>query len=184
MWIHFKFLICLVLTIICRLTTVGQCDLALFHYPGSLSLSHTHSYTHTMSPSCKYTFVILVRKIFEIIVLFIFNFTLSGCVGSSLLRGLSSVVAGGGYSRAEASHCGGFSCFSYCGAQAFSSCSMWLSTCSSWALEHWLSTCGTQASLLWSMWHLPRLGITPVSPALTGRFITTEAPGKPRITIL
>ena len=50
-----------------------------------------------MSPSSKYTFVILVRKIFEIIILFI----IFGCVGSSLLRGLSSVAASGGYSRVE-----------------------------------------------------------------------------------
>ena len=28
------------------------------------------------------------------------------------------------------------------------------------------------------MWDLPRLGIKPVSPALTGGFFTTEPPGK------
>ena len=29
------------------------------------------------------------------------------------------------------------------------------------------------------MWDLPRPGIEPVSPALAGRFFTTEPPGKP-----
>ena len=29
------------------------------------------------------------------------------------------------------------------------------------------------------MWNLPRQGIKPVSPALAGRFFTTEPPGKP-----
>ena len=29
------------------------------------------------------------------------------------------------------------------------------------------------------MWDLPRLGIKPLSPALVGRFLTTEPPGKP-----
>ena len=29
------------------------------------------------------------------------------------------------------------------------------------------------------VWDLPRAGIKPMSPAVTGRFFTTEAPGKP-----
>ena len=29
--------------------------------------------------------------------------------------------------------------------------------------------------------HLPNLGIEPVSPALAGRFFTTEPPGKPKM---
>ena len=29
------------------------------------------------------------------------------------------------------------------------------------------------------MWDLPASGIEPMSPALTGRFFTTELPGKP-----
>ena len=29
------------------------------------------------------------------------------------------------------------------------------------------------------MWNLPGSGIEPLSPALTGRFFTTEPPGKP-----
>ena len=49
------------------------------------------------------------------------------------------------------------------------------------ALEHGLNSCGAQARLLCSMLGLPGPGIKPVSPALTGRFFTTEPPGKPYI---
>jgi hypothetical protein len=34
------------------------------------------------------------------------------------------------------------------------------------------------------MWDLPRPGVELVSPALAGRFLTTEPPGKPTGTIL
>ena len=34
------------------------------------------------------------------------------------------------------------------------------------------------------MWDLPGPGIKPVSPVLTGRFFTTEPPGKPHRDIL
>ena len=34
------------------------------------------------------------------------------------------------------------------------------------------------------MWDLPGPGIEPVSPALVGRFFTTEPPGKPEIKLL
>ena len=42
-----------------------------------------------------------------------------------------------------------------------------------------LSNCGSQAQLLRGMWDLPRPGLEPMSPALTGRFSTTAPPGKP-----
>ena len=42
------------------------------------------------------------------------------------------------------------------------------------------SRCGAQAELLHGMWAFPGPGIEPVSPALAGRFFTTEPPGKPR----
>ena len=45
-------------------------------------------------------------------------------------------------------------------------------------LEHRLRSCGTRAQLLHSMWDLPGTGIKPVSPALAGRFFTTESPRK------
>ena len=47
-----------------------------------------------------------------------------------------------------------------------------------------LSNCGSQAQLLRGMWDLPRPGLEPVFPALTGRFSTTAPPGKPFISIL
>ena len=48
-----------------------------------------------------------------------------------------------------------------------------LSSCISWALEHRFNGCGAWASLLPSMWNLPRPGIEPVSPVLAARFFTT-----------
>ena len=42
-----------------------------------------------------------------------------------------------------------------------------------------LSNCGSRAQLFCGMWDLPRPGLEPVSPALAGRFSTTEPPGKP-----
>ena len=44
--------------------------------------------------------------------------------------------------------------------------------------EHRLSSCGPWAQLLLGMWNLPGSGIKPESPALAGRFFTTEPPGK------
>ena len=44
---------------------------------------------------------------------------------------------------------------------------------------HRLSSCGSRAQLLRGMRDLPRPGLEPVSPALSGRFSTTAAPGKP-----
>ena len=44
-----------------------------------------------------------------------------------------------------------------------------------------LSRCGSRAQLLRGMWDLPRPGLEPVSPALTGRFSTTAPPGKPSL---
>ena len=47
-----------------------------------------------------------------------------------------------------------------------------------------LRSCGTQAQLLRSMWDLPGSGIEPLSLELTGRFFTTELPGKPSSVLL
>ena len=47
-----------------------------------------------------------------------------------------------------------------------------------------LSNCGSRAQLLRGMWDLPRPGLEPVSPALTGRFSTTAPPGKPEYKFL
>ena len=79
-------------------------------------------------------------------------------------------------------------------ARAFSSCCKWgplfiavrrpLTIAASLVAEHRfqmrrLSNCGSQAHLLRGMWDLPGPGLEPVSPALAGRFSTTEPPGKP-----
>ena len=77
--------------------------------------------------------------------------------------------------RAQASHC---DCFSGCRVQA--SGHTGFNNCGSWAPEHRLSSCDVCAPLLHCMWNLPGSGIEPASPALAGRFFTTELPGKPR----
>ena len=114
---------------------------------------------------------------------------------------LSLVVASRGYSSLQ---CAGFSLRWLLMLQSigsrrtgFSSCGWWalehrlssrgswalehrLSSCGSWALEHRLSSCGTRAYLLRGMWDLPGPGLKPVSPALTGGFLSTAPPGKPQ----
>ena len=52
-----------------------------------------------------------------------------------------------------------------------------LSSCGYRALECRLSSCGTRAWLVQGMWGLPGSGIEALSPALTGRFFTTEEQG-------
>ena len=94
-------------------------------------------------------------------------------------RGLSLVVVSRGYSSLR---CTGFSC---CGARALGMrasavVARGLSSCGSRALERRLSSCGARAQLLCGMWDLPRPGLEPVSPALTGGFPTTVPPGKPQ----
>ena len=76
--------------------------------------------------------------------------------------GFSLVLRSGGYSLLQ---CLGisFSGFS-CRVQALG-----------WA---GLSSSGTWALLLWGMWDLPRPGIKLMSPALSGRFLSTVPPGK------
>ena len=53
-----------------------------------------------------------------------------------------------------------------------------LHSCASRALERRLSNCGSRALLLRGMWVPPGPGLEPVSPALSGGFLTTEPPGK------
>ena len=80
---------------------------------------------------------------------FFFNF-IFGCAGSSLLHGV------------------------------FSSCGAWASHCSGFSYHRaWLSSCGVGVKLLHSMWDLPSPGMELASPALTGRFFTTEILRKP-----
>ena len=76
-------------------------------------------------------------------------------------------------------------------ARAFSSCGKWgpLTIAASLVAEHRLQThklsnCGSRAQLLHGTWDLPRPGLEPVSPALSGRFSTTAPPGKPANLVL
>ena len=79
-------------------------------------------------------------------------------------RGLSLVVASGGYSSLQ---CTGFSLW-------------WLLLLRSTGSRHaGFSSCGAWAQLLRGMCDLPGPGLEPVSPALAGRFSTTVPPGKP-----
>ena len=116
--------------------------------------------------------------IFSPFVLKIFILLIFGCAGSSLLCGLFSSRGEQGplsSCRAQAFHCGGFSC---CGAWASVVAARGLSSCGSQTLEHRLSSCGALGfQLPCRVWDLPRSGIEPLSPALAGGLFTTEPPG-------
>ena len=95
-----------------------------------------------------------------------------GCAGSSLLHRFFSSCSEWGLLSSYCvwdSHCGGFSCSGAGtpGAEA------------SVAAAHRLSSCDTRARLLQGMWDLPGPRMEPKSPALAGRFLTTEQPGNP-----
>ena len=98
-------------------------------------------------------------------------FNLFSCAGSSLLcTGVlwSWWVGTTPRCGAWASRCGGFSC---CRAQA-------IGTQASAVGAPRPSSCGSCAELLHGMWNLPGPGIKPVSPELTGQFLSTVPPGK------
>ena len=105
-----------------------------------------------------------------------------GYAGSSLLCELSLVVASGGYSLVAMRGL-------LIAVASFLEHRLWsiwasvvavhgLSSLGSWTLEHRTSSCGSQTWLLRGMRDLPRPGIEPVSPALTGEFFTIEPLGK------
>ena len=54
----------------------------------------------------------------------------------------------------------------------------------SFVAEHRLSSSVSGALLLSRVWHLPRLGVEPMTPVSQGRFFITEPPGKPLDYIL
>ena len=105
-----------------------------------------------------------------------------GCAVSSLMCKLFSSCG------VQSFHCDGFS---YCGGFSSVELRLWgvwayvvargLSSCSSWALEHRLSSCGKWTYLFLDIWDLSESGM---SPALVGRFFTTEPPGKPQESAL
>ena len=74
-------------------------------------------------------------------------------------------------------------------ARVLSGCRAWalehmgFYSCRSQALKHRLSSCGARAALLHSVWRPPGPGVEPMSPALAGRFFTTEPPGRPYNTL-
>ena len=110
------------------------------------------------------------------IYLFIF-----GSAGFSLLHGLVSNCGEWeplSSCGVQASHCGGFF---YWGARALGCTDF--SSCGPQALEHRLNICSPLSWLLCSMWHLTGSEVEPVSPALPGRFFTTETLGKPHFVI-
>ena len=80
-----------------------------------------------------------------------------------------------------ASHWGGFSCSRAWapGHVGFGGFSVWAQKFGPWAPEHRSSSRGSGPSLLCGTWGLLGPGIKPMSPALAGRFFTTEPPGKP-----
>ena len=115
----------------------------------------------------------MCKKILFLIFTYLFIF---GSAGSSLLHRLFSSCGEQGLHSscsAWASHCSVFCCgVKLLGCVGFS-------TCVSWALETMFNSCGAGAQLLCSMWDLLGSGIKLVTPALAGRFFTTEPPGKP-----
>ena len=82
-------------------------------------------------------------------------------------RGLSLVAASGGYSPLQ---CAGFSLQWLLLLRSTGFRCAGFSSCGSRALERRLSSCSVQASLLHSMWALPRPGLEPCVPC-TGRRI-------------
>ena len=102
---------------------------------------------------------------------FFFNVFIFGSPGSLLLREFS-LVAGFLFQRLPLLRTTGSR------ALSFSSCSMWAQELRFPALEHRLNTYGQRSELLLGMRDLPGSGIEPDSPALVGRFFTTEPPGK------
>ena len=85
------------------------------------------------------------------------------------MRAFSLVAARGGYSLLW---CVGFSL-------------QWLLLLWSTGSRHTgFSSCGAQALLLCSIWDLPGPGLEPVSPALSGRSLTTVPPGESLYFIL
>ena len=92
--------------------------------------------------------------------------------------GFSPVAARWGHPpvAVHGSQCSGFSC-----CRAWTLGHSGFSSCNPRALENRLPSCGACTQLLHGMWDLPGPGTKPVSPALAGRFFTTEPPGQPHI---
>ena len=120
---------------------------------------------------------------FSLFIQFFIYFIFWLCWVFVAVRGLSLVVVSGGYSSLQ---CVGFSLRWLLLLWSTGSRRTGFSSCSTWAQQLWcmgsrerrLSSCGAWAQLLRGMWDLPRVGIKPMSRALTGGFLTTAPPGK------
>ena len=116
---------------------------------------------------------------FKLVFLFIFD-----CAGSLLLCTVFSSCSE--HKLLSSYWCTGFSLWWLLLSQSTGSRYMWASTvaahwltsCGIWALELRLSSCGSHIYLIYIMWNLPGPGIRHMSPALAGRFLSTESPGK------
>ena len=105
-----------------------------------------------------------------------------GQAGSLLLRGLSSSWGKRGLFSSfgtQASHCGSFSC-----SGAWAPGHMGFSSCSSQAWEHRLRSLVHRLSCSKVCRIIPRPETEPTSPALAGRFFTTEPPAKAKMFFL
>ena len=119
----------------------------------SLSITSSRSLLKLVSiePAISSSVIITLSLFF--VILFI-----SGCPGSSSLRGLSCSWGEWGLSQ-----CSAFPCWE---GQASVAGARGPSSCVSQVLARWLRRSGTWARLLWGMWDLPGSGIKPLSPEL------------------
>ena len=134
---------------------------------------HTGVATSTVTPvhpNWSVSTFIVLNYVYDLFIIF-------DRAGALLLRSFSSCGECELLSRcgAWAPNCSGFSC---CGAQALR-----LSSSGSPGSRAQLDGYRRWACLLHGLWDLPRTGLKPTSPALAGRFSTTEAPAKPSFKV-
>ena len=129
--------------------------------------------------------VTFLKKYLFLIYLFIYLWLYWVSVAA---RGLSVVAASGGYSSLR---CADFSLQCLLLLRSMGSRHMGFSSRGMRAQQLWLMGSGAKAEQLWCtgsvapcMWDLPGSGLEPVSPSLTGRFLTTVPPGKSDCHIL
>ena len=137
--------------------------------------------------------MLLMLLIFPTLYFLFFKFYLFiyGCARSLLLHGFTSSCGEWGplsSCRAWTFHC---RVFFYCGAQGLGRAGF--SSCGMWPQQFRLSGSRAQAQQLWGMGLAPPWllifpqdpeSVESVSPALTGRFFTTEPPGSPQLYFL
>ena len=148
----------------------------------STSLLNTYHYLtfFDFSHTCSSEVVSHCRISFKAWLLFIYLLAVWVFVAApGLFSSFGELGLLSGCTAAQACLCSGISC-----SRARALGLMGFSSGSSWALEHRLNCCGAEAWLLCDLWDLLGPGIEPMSPAMAGRFITTEPPGKSLIAVL